>query len=617
MVSMMEPREIIELPTEAAREFLLKRTGREHASLNQADIDALTTELGNFPLALEQAGAFIYENQTGFDDYLKSFRKRRLALLEQHIPVIGEYKETVATTWAINFAEVEKSPASADLLRLSAFLAPDAIPLELLERGRIEIGGPLEARLQGVADDPVIVDEVLKPLTSYSLVRRNTATRTYSIHPLVQEVVRASLPVDAQRAWTEQTVRLLNAAFPDPEFKNWPDCARLLSHALVAAKYIAEQHFGFSEMATLLRNTGFYLHQRGQFAQAESFYQSALALRERVCGPEHPDTADSLSKLAWIYKEQGKYGAAYPLEERALNIREKMFGPEHSETATSLNNKAGILTSQGSFAEAEPLYQRALAIKEKTCGLKHADTAMSLNNLASLYSNLGRYKEAEMLYRRSLEIKEELQGPAHPGTAFTLNNLGMLYYTQHRYAEAEPLLRRAFEIREKALGPEHPDTAGTLSNLALIYSVHDQLQEAEGLQRRALDIFEKAFGSKHPDTTITTRLLAEILTDQGRYVEAEDLFQRALGIDNQVRPNHPQTASDLRALARFYQKQQKYRLAEPLLRRALNIREITLGATHPDTIVTLEHLSSLYRSWGRVREANKYQQRVKERKKRK
>ncbi|HET9285633.1 MAG TPA: TIR domain-containing protein [Candidatus Angelobacter sp.] len=134
-LSIFKPIEVFELPVEPARQFLLKRTAREANTQSVDDIDALTLELGYFPLALEQAGAFIYENQTSFTNYLKSYRKRRIALLEQHVPVIGRYKETVATTWAINFAEVEKTPASADLLRLSAFLAPAMIPLELLEAG--------------------------------------------------------------------------------------------------------------------------------------------------------------------------------------------------------------------------------------------------------------------------------------------------------------------------------------------------------------------------------------------------------------------------------------------------------------------------------------------------
>ena len=60
---------------------------------------------------------------------------------------------------------------------------------------------------------------------------------------------------------------------------------------------------------------------------------------------------------------------------RALAIREKVLGPEHPETATSLNNRAGLLRDKGDYAVAEPLLRRALAIKEKALGPEHPDTA--------------------------------------------------------------------------------------------------------------------------------------------------------------------------------------------------------------------------------------------------
>ena len=57
--------------------------------------------------------------------------------------------------------------------------------------------------------------------------------------------------------------------------------------------------------------------------------QRALAIREEVLGPEHPDTATSLNNLAGLYYAQGKYSLAEPLLKRALAIREKQLGPEH------------------------------------------------------------------------------------------------------------------------------------------------------------------------------------------------------------------------------------------------------------------------------------------------
>src|SRR5262249_51784607 len=130
-LSIANPIELQTLSPDEAMQFLFTRTGRQpDTASEQAALD-LTGELGCLPLALEQAGAYILAKKARFQDYLTSYRKQRLALLQQGKPVAGHYPESVATTWAINFSEVEQaSPAAADLLTVSAFFSPDHIPFE-------------------------------------------------------------------------------------------------------------------------------------------------------------------------------------------------------------------------------------------------------------------------------------------------------------------------------------------------------------------------------------------------------------------------------------------------------------------------------------------------------
>jgi len=62
---------------------------------------------------------------------------------------------------------------------------------------------------------------------------------------------------------------------------------------------------------------------------------------------------------------QGKNDLAEPLFQRALAINEKILGPDHPGIATSLNNLALLYQDQGKYALAEPLFQRAQAIRER------------------------------------------------------------------------------------------------------------------------------------------------------------------------------------------------------------------------------------------------------------
>ncbi len=474
------------MPDEALK-FLFTRTGREDDDPAQREAAAQIAEaLGYLPLALEQAGAYIMANTARFQDYLTSYGKRRLKLLQESRPVASEYPESVLTTWAMNFSEVEKlSEASSDLLHLSAFLSPDSIPLELITMGKTELGEAVSTVLADVDDDPLLLNQVLEPLTRYSLIRLDSDSQTYNIHRLVQEVLKDGMDTDTQRLWAEHTVRALNQAFPYVEFKDWPLCERLLPHAKAASKLIEEWDITLEEAMQLLNQAAFYSKQRGQYAEAEPLYKRSLIIKEKTLEPDHPSIATSLNNLAVLYYVQGRYSEAEPLYKRSLTIREKTFEPDHPNIATSLNNLAALYRAQSKYTEAEPLYKRSLIIHEKTFEPDHPNIATSLNNLALLYYNQGKYIEAEPLLQRALSISERALGPDHPDVAQSLNNLAGLYRIQSRYIEAEPLFKNSLTILEKAVGPDHPDVATVLENYADLLRKTQRDVEAAEMKARA------------------------------------------------------------------------------------------------------------------------------------
>ncbi len=198
---------------------------------------------------------------------------------------------------------------------------------------------------------------------------------------------------------------------------------------------------------------------QGDLAGARPLFERALAIREKVLGPEHPLRQTSLNNLAscsrtratlqrrgrstsarWRYARrrsapsipttaaepqqprrpapgQGDFAGARPLFERALAIHEKALGPEHPDTATSLNNLAVLLQDQGDLAGARPLYERALAIYEKALGPEHPDTAMSMSNLARVLRDTGRpQRSASRCSARRSPSREKALGRDHPVT---------------------------------------------------------------------------------------------------------------------------------------------------------------------------------------------------------
>src|SRR5205807_2391207 len=62
---------------------------------------------------------------------------------------------------------------------------------------------------------------------------------------------------------------------------------------------------------------------RGDYDRAAPLFQRALAIREKVLGPDHPDVASSLHNLAGLYQATGGYGQAVSFQQRADEVREK------------------------------------------------------------------------------------------------------------------------------------------------------------------------------------------------------------------------------------------------------------------------------------------------------
>jgi tetratricopeptide (TPR) repeat protein len=337
------PLALEQMQPEEALNFLFKRTARAQSDpAEQQAAEHLAADLGYLPLALEQAAAYLAAKAARFQDYLASFQRQRLSLLNKAQPRTGEYPASVASTWALNFQEVEQNPVAADVLRVSAFLSSEAIPLELLTEGASQLG-PVLAGALAISEDPLALNEALEPLTRYSLIRLDVDTRTYSMHRMVQEVLKNQLGAEQQAHWAERVVRAVEQSFPEVDYQTWTRCERLIPHALLCAAHLDYWGMTFWEARTLLLQTGYYFYQRGQYWEAEPLWKSALTICEEMLGPEHPDTLSSLNNLAILYHSQGKYEQAKPLYQRALEARERLLGPEHPDTIRVRNNYANLL----------------------------------------------------------------------------------------------------------------------------------------------------------------------------------------------------------------------------------------------------------------------------------
>ncbi|KAN0071275.1 HET domain containing protein [Elaphomyces granulatus] len=286
----------------------------------------------------------------------------------------------------------------------------------------------------------------------------------------------------------------------------------------------------------------------------------------------------------------------------------------------ALHNLGLLYTDQDKLVEAEKMYRRALRGYEKALGPDHTSTLNTVHNLGVLYISQGKLDEAEKMSQRALQGREKALGPDHTSTLDTVHNSGILYSIQGKLDEAEKMSQRALQGKEKALGPDHTSTLNTVHNLGLLYEDQGKLDEAEKMYRRALQGYEKALGPDHTSTLQAVNNLGNLYAKQGKLDEAEKMCQRALqGFEKALGPDHtstllmalgPDHTSTLNTVDTFglvYKSQGKLDEAEKMYRRALQGYEKALGlenvTRYLPALETIWSLGDLFAAQGHLDQA--------------
>lgn len=530
-----EPLEVQPFDRRESIHYLLKRTKSKNnkAAAKVADV------LGDFPLALAQGAGYMEATKCSLAEYLKLFETQRRELWKDEKPPAG-YEATVETTWVMAFKRLEnESPTAVALLRLCAFLAPDDIPLDVITQQRERLPEPLAS----AAAAPVELNRAIAALREYSLAERSNAT--LSVHRLVQAVTRDQMSEDERQSWIEHTVTLIGKALPEQalDVRDSSECAKLLAHALAATGHAEKLDVAPAMTGFVLNQIGGYVWGWAEFAQARRLYERALAIYEKIYGPEDPEVATILNNLGLVLQDLAELKGAKKLFERALATNEKVYGSEHPKVAINVNHLGTILHDLGDFEGAKRSYERALQIDEKALGPDHPDVAIRVNNLGMVLRDLGDLQRSKRLLERALEIDEKAFGPNHPDVAIRVNNLGLVLRDLGDLEGARKQFERALVISEKTLSPKHPALALRLNNLGLILQDLRDFEAAEELYTRAIEIDERAFGPEHPQLALKLNNLAMLLKDMGDIKGAKKLLERALAmLAKSLGEKHPTTA---------------------------------------------------------------------------
>ena len=308
------------------------------------DANDLGKGLGYLPLALDQAAAYIIENNISYQEYLELYIKYQLEMFgeSEFKPIF--YEQTVATTWQISLAKIDNESAK-QLIGLIAFLAPDNIQTDIFLQSSEYLPEPLASAVK----HELKFKKTIKVLTQYSLIK--SEKDRMSIHLLLQKVIRQSLK-EEQARYFHACVNILYHLFTYNQYdaKTWENCAQLLPH--VQSVLLCEQNglkTETEEIAGLYANGGGWLLHTALYQKALEWNKKALSIREKVLGSDHLDTAMTCCNRAGIYYNLGEYKKALEWNKKGVEVFQKVYGPDNIVVATIYVNIASIYHSQGKY----------------------------------------------------------------------------------------------------------------------------------------------------------------------------------------------------------------------------------------------------------------------------
>ncbi|MGH3885719.1 MAG: FxSxx-COOH system tetratricopeptide repeat protein [Pseudonocardiaceae bacterium] len=582
---------------------------RRAPQLTDEDADRIADALGDLPLALAQAGAHLAETGTDVDDYLALLRERAAGLLDQGTPATYPVSLAASTQIALDRLAAH-APAALDLLTLTAYLAPEPIPLTLFTTYPDHLPAPLGA----AAGDPLAFADLTRLLARRGLARAEPGT--LQLHRLIAALLRTQ-PHPQQGDLPILVVRLLRAAVPDDPWDNppaWPAWRQLLPHVLVAANGSHALDAAADDVAWLLDRAATYVLMRGEPAAAQPLSERALELRRSRLGDDHPDTLDSANTLARNLYALGQYEQARQLDENTLARRRRVLGEDHPLTLNSAHNLAADLQEVGRYEAARQLNEDTLTRSRRVVGADHPHTLQSANNLANDLHALGQYEAARQLNHDNLTRRRQALGDDHPHTLLSASNLAANLWAMGQYETARQLGADTLTHRRRVLGEDHPLTLISAHSLASAHWGLGQYEAARQLCEETLTRSRRVLGEDHPQTLASANDLANDLHMLGQYEQARQLDEDTLTRRRRVLgEDHPLTVHSAGNLAKDLHALGQYEAARQLNHDTLTRRRRVLGDDHPHTLTSATNLANDLRALGQDDQADQLEEWVQSR----
>lgn len=593
-----------------SRQESLDFLSRRVPGIRQEEATRLADELGDLPLALEQAGALQVESGMSVDEYLELLAEESSKVLAENPP--ADYPVGVAAAWGLSMARLkEQTPFAWELLRRLAYFGPEPIDRDLFKHGRYVLGPPLQADV----GDPIVFSRATRELGRYALARVDNYHKTLQVHRLIQKLIRDQIDPEQAEAMRHEVHLLLAAADPDEpdSIENWPRYDALLAH-VVPSRAVRSEH---PDGRRLVRNIVRYVFNVGDLRTCDDLSRDALELWSASSGPDDRDVLILAGQRANLLWTQGNYRDAYQLRRATLERMRVVFGEEHEETLLVTSDHGADLRARGDFDDALQLDQNTQALHTRVFGDDHPQTFMVANNLAVDQGLNSHYTDAHETDTRTHQDRLHFFGrDDHPWVIFSLGAIGRDLRQGGKYVEALTIQERAYAafadlVRQRVLPADHPWVLWQAKDLSVARRKMGDLAPALELAEEVYESYVASFGPKHPDTLAAVMNLGNIRRVYGDIHRKAELLEQA---DQQIEAAlgnyvdvygeaHPYTRGCALNLAIVRRRVGEPSESRGMLEDTLDGLRETLGAAHHFTLTCVTELATSLSMTGAIDEA--------------
>jgi tetratricopeptide (TPR) repeat protein len=565
-------------------------------SIADSDANLVAELLGDFPLAVATAGAWLKETGTDVASYARELERRAPQALS--LANLAEYPKTISETWELSFDRLaERSPAAARLFELCSVMAPN-ISLELLYGSTV---ASLLERIDPQVIDPMIIGKLVHEIDRLALIKLDPSSDQIQVHRLVQLVVRARMTADELESAERQVHEILAGARPSRGVDNpetW-DRYRLLWPHL---QYSRASTSTVEEVRQLVIDRLRYLWLRFDLERGREHGEEVEAVWQQMLA----ESADSRlneslrrqllqlrSAQANILRDLARFTEAMAMDESVLAEQRQLLGPEHPHTLTTAGGLAADLRALGRYGEALAMDEVTYRAWTLTYGEGHGQSLRAANNLAVSCRLTGHVATSLRLDEETLERYNASLGPLHRQTLISAFNVVRDLIEDGQYAEALARMEVLLTSVSATHGADSIEAlnGAILSGIALrcaghLASAQERFETALGLSAR--------FGGNSTSSALLARLSSAVnLLALGRLADGEREIQAVRAVcERRLGRAHPHTLACLVDLACALRREAPD-VALRSARAAADGLRTCLGRTHPHALAAMSVTAAL------------------------